>query len=254
MTAAVGKTAIPGVESLTYTEKSGLTTRWGRYLTEVEQRAVTQALKLRSVPTDALEVGCQGGRWSDMLVRRGWRVTCTDVDEPVLRGAQERLPTARCILVQPDDQTIPCESGSADLLLCIEVVPVIHSDWFVSEADRVLRPGSVLVGVFLNRRSIRGLFVLLREKFKVRPTVDAAFIYSKSYKNFKRELQGRGFEFVFERGFCWPPFSRDSHSPLIGICTFVERMLGLQRLPGLSPWVVFTARKLAKDSPNRRAT
>ena len=232
------------VRSLTYTERAGLTTRWGRYLTDIERHAIDLGLKCFSAPTDALEVGCQGGRWSEMLVRKGWRVTCTDVDEPVLRLCEARIPAATCILVRPEDRTIPCESGSEDFLLCIEVPPVIHTDWFAAEAQRVLRTGGVLVGVFLNRRSLRGLYVLLREKLPFgKRARDAAFLYSLSYTPWKRRLRQLGFQFVFERGFCWFPFSRKGDSALIPTCVAMEEMLGLQKLPGASPWVVFVARK-----------
>jgi hypothetical protein len=49
---------------LTFTERIALTTAWGRYLTEIEQQAMDAALVLFPRPSDALEVGCQGGRWS----------------------------------------------------------------------------------------------------------------------------------------------------------------------------------------------
>ena len=235
---------ISDIQSLTFTERVGVTTRWGRYLTSLERQAVSEALRNFSVPSNALEVGCQGGRWSEMLAGKGWRVTCTEVDESVLRGCQSRIPTAKCILVSPEDQTIPCVNGSADLLLCIEVPAVMHSAWFAPEAQRVLRPGGLLVCVFLNRRSLRGLFVLLRQRLRVGSrSEDEAHIYSRSYIPWKRQLERLTFQFVFERGFCWFPFSRVSDSPLIPACTAAERALGLQRLPGVSPWVVFVALK-----------
>jgi hypothetical protein len=44
----------------------------GRYLTEVERRALVQASELASPPGIALEVGCDGGRWSILLRQLGW--------------------------------------------------------------------------------------------------------------------------------------------------------------------------------------
>ena len=241
---------IPDVQSLTFTEKIGLTTRWGRYLTGIEQQAVNEALRLSSAAGDALEVGCQGGRWSAMLAAREWHVTCTDVDESALRICQARIPAAKCILVKPEDRSLPSVAGSADLLLCIEVFPVMHSDWFAVEAQRVLRPGGMLVGVFLNRRSLRGPFVLLRDKLASGQLPgDAAHYYSRSYVPWKRKLQRLMFQFVFERGFCWFPFSRRSDSALIPACAAAERALGLQCLPGVSPWIAFVARKVQTVRP-----
>jgi SAM-dependent methyltransferase len=235
---------MPNVQSLTHTEAVGLTTRWGRYLTKIEQRAISEGLRLFKGPSAALEVGCQGGRWSAMLADKGWRLTCTDVDDTTLHSCQTRIPAANCILVKPEDQQIPCATGSAELLLCIEVFPVIDSDWFAAEARRVLRPGGVLVGVFLNRRSLRGLFVLLRNKVAASQCPPyASHLYSHSYIQWKSKLQRLMFEVIFERGFCWFPFPRESNSPLIPLCTVAERALGLQHLSGFSPWVAFVARK-----------
>jgi len=227
-----------------FTERVGIATRWGIYLTAIERQALDAALALLPRPTDALELGCQGGRWSEVLVGKGWRVTCTDVDETALDACRARLPTARCVLVKPEDRTIPCEDGSADFLLCIEVPPVIQSDWFPAEAHRVLRPGGVVLGVIQNKRSLRGMFVRMRERFPLtRGPEKGADTYTVSYGEWKRSMQRMSFRFHFQRGFCWFPFSRTSDSPLVPACSRIERVLGLQKVPAASPWVAFVARK-----------
>jgi hypothetical protein len=38
--------------------------RWGRYLAAAEQRALELGAALVACPGAALEVGCEGGRWS----------------------------------------------------------------------------------------------------------------------------------------------------------------------------------------------
>jgi hypothetical protein len=67
--------------------------------------------------------------------------------------------------------------------------------------------------------------------------------YEASYADWKRKLDEYGFDVTHARGYCWFPFRRDSNSSLVPIFTRVERMLGLSRLPALSPWVVFVAQK-----------
>jgi SAM-dependent methyltransferase len=229
---------------MAFTERLGLATRWGRYLTRLERQGIDEALRNVGTPGDALEVGCQGGRWLEILAEKGWRVIGTDVDEPALRASQSRVPSSKCILVRPEDRTIPCSDGSVSLLLCIEAFPVIHSDWFAAEAERVLGPGGALMSVFMNRRSLRGLFVLLRERLGLGPrNYHPELSYALAYAPWKRQMQRRAFGFIFERGACWFPFSRHSNSFLIPPCTALERAVGLQRLVGLSPWVVFVARK-----------
>ena len=60
------------------------TTRWGRYTTEVVESAVRAGAEIARTPGAALEVGCEGGRWSRLLSNMGWSLTCTDIDAEVL--------------------------------------------------------------------------------------------------------------------------------------------------------------------------
>jgi SAM-dependent methyltransferase len=215
------------------------TTRWGRYTTRIAEHAVMAACNAAGAPASALEVGCEGGRWSQFLAERGWTLTCTDINPDVLTICRQRVPDANCILVSPDGTTLPSPTASVRLLLCLEVFPVMDSEWFGSEASRVLEEGGVLVGVALNRASIRGAFVRLKEHLQGGPHG----FYRSAYARRRLALRNAGFDIVLERGYCWFPFSRASNSPLIPFVTRLERWLLLDRIPLLSPWVVFVARK-----------
>ena len=70
--------------------------------------------------------------------------------------------------------------------------------------------------------------------------------YAHAYASRRVALREAGFEIVSERGYCWFPFSRASNSRLIPLLTRLERWLLLDRLPLLSPWVVFVARKVQR--------
>jgi len=166
-------------------------------------------------------------------------MTCTDVDPETLKICKERIPTADCILVQPEETRIPCESNSVGLLLCIEVPPVMNSQWFLDEAFRVLQTNGILVGVFLNLLSLRGLWA--HTKARLGHSYD---YYKLVYPRWRKELQKEGFRVVYEEGYCWFGFRRDSNSDLVPFVTQVEKCLGLQRIIALSPWVVFIARKV----------
>src|SRR5574341_2375579 len=108
------------IEQVTYWENIA-TTKWGCYITAIERRALLRATEMSRNPTVALEIGCEGGRWSKLLAELGWNIICTDVDATSLTLCQRRIPQAKCILVSPDDPKIPCESDSIGLLLCLEV-------------------------------------------------------------------------------------------------------------------------------------
>jgi SAM-dependent methyltransferase len=217
------------------------TTRWGQYTTAVVESAVVAACNIAGAPASALEVGCEGGRWSQFLARRQWSITCTDIDADVLAICRQRVPEAHCVLVSPQSTSLPCPTGSVRLVLCLEVFPVMDSEWFVSEANRALEQGGVLVGVALNRTSIRAVFVRFKEYLH-----GGKSFYRQAYVKRRVALRDAGFEILLEHGYCWFPFSRASNSRLIPFFTRLERWLLLDRLPRLSPWVVFVARKVPR--------
>ena len=232
------KTDVGDDPAVTFWEKAA-SSRWGSYLTEVEKAVILKAHHLSERPATALEIGCEGGRWSMLLAKADWKVICTDVDSETLKLCQKRIPEATCIQVAPDESRIPCDSASIKLLLCMEVDPVIPgSDWFVSEAMRVLQPGGLLVGNCLNRLSLRGLFVhhLVSSENGYDP-------YKFTYIEWRAKMRAAGFSFIYEEGFGWFPFRRQSNSRLIPAVTRLERLLGLRKIASFSPNIVFIVRK-----------
>ncbi len=225
------------IEQATFWEHAAQSA-WGTYISEIEKEAILRAHDIACKPARALEIGCEGGRWSKLLSGLEWKMTCTDVDARVLRLCKMRLPAASCILVEPESEEIPCEASRIGLLLCVECPPVIKSGWFLDESRRVLTEGGLIVGVFFNLVSWRGLLAHLTAP--MRRSYD---YFGLSYAAWRKKLRSNGFAVVHERGLCWFPFRRSSNSSLIPACVGFERRMGLQKLPELSPWVVFIARK-----------
>jgi SAM-dependent methyltransferase len=215
-------------------------TRWGRYLTAIEKQAILTAHRHAAAPSVVLDVGAAGGRWSQLLSELGWRAICTDVNQRSLAICQHHLPDATCILVGQDDETLPAEDCSVGMILCIGVFAVMPSAWFLKEAARVLRPGGLLVGEFNNKCSVRG--GLKHALHRARRSAGFDY-YSTCYKSWKAGLRSKGFGIIQEEGMCWMPFSRSSDSWLIDPLVAMERKMGLTRVPDVSPWVVFVARK-----------
>ena len=230
--------------ALTHWEKVSLSTRWGRYLDEIERRAVLGGADAAGGHGNALDVGCDGGRWDALLVENGvWHFTLTEIRPEALETASRRLPGARCALVQPTDTTLPCASDSMDLLLCIEVPAVVNKDWFAVEASRVLRAGGVLVTTIHNRSSWRARLHATGRAITPRATRWSSDWYQVRYKEWRQKLEQRGFKLIHEEGYCWAPFARQSDSPLVPLFVRGEHLLGLNHLTSLSPWVAVVAQK-----------
>src|SRR5215211_3349417 len=110
---------------LTPMEQNALRTTWGRYLSELERAEILRAEARCEKPGRAIDLGCGGGRWSKLLSDRGWEMTSTDIDAPSLAVCAANVPKARCVLVSPSDRTIPAETNSLQLALCMEVPLII---------------------------------------------------------------------------------------------------------------------------------
>ncbi len=229
------------VRRQTYWEAAAKT-RWGAYMTRREQADLDRAEELAGAPTQALEVGADGGRWSIRLRQRGWRVACTDVNRETLALCQKRIPDARCVLVAKTEQRLPVDDAAIQLLVAIEVPQVTGAAWFPAEAARALHPGGVLFTTVWNPMSARGRFYALIKRLGLR----AFSAYTgPSYAAFRRSLQRSGFEVLSAHGLAWFPFTRQSNSRLIDKAAAVECWLGLSRLPRVSPLVLVTARRLS---------
>jgi len=219
-------------------------TRWGQYLSKIEEEAILQAEHLAGVPGEALEVGCEGGRWSKMLADKGWNLTCVDVNPEALKECRAKLPAANLILSDTEATTISVPDRNCSLVLCVEVAPVIQSDWFLPEAYRVMKSGGIMIGVVWNRTSIRGYMHRRRCRSDGKPgEANIDDFYSESYLGWRKRLTKAGFKLVKTRGCCWAPFGRSSDSRLIPFFTGFEQALGLRWMTALSPWVIFIARK-----------
>jgi SAM-dependent methyltransferase len=227
--------------ALTYWDKVNLG-RWGRYIAEIEKTGILRAHELSGKPSAGLDLGCGSGQWSHLLSTLGWHMTCVDVDRDALSICRRNVPKANYILTDCNARTIPGNSGSAGLLLCIEA-PLLDSDWFLAETDRILNKGGLLVGVWWNSRSLRGMAWRLKQNLKTHR--DATCFYTSSYSSWKKRLAMARFEMLYENGFCWGPFSRSSDSSLIPGFSALERILCLNRWLAFSPWIIFVAKKAA---------
>ncbi len=218
---------------------------WGTYLTEIERRALREASELAGPPGTALELGCDGGRWSVVLRGLGWSNVCTDIVSESVERTRRRLPGAECILVKETDERLPVEDVSVGLLLVCEVPPVTEAAWFPAEARRVLRRNGALVFSHLNSGSYRAL--AYRAGYQLQSIwggrrLKPYYYNGPTYGSLRETLVHLGFEIVREEGFCWFPFSRQSNSPLVAPAVRIESLLGLRKMPTVSPWVMSIAR------------
>ncbi len=217
--------------------------RWGRYISAAEKTLIEDAASQQTGIRRAVDTGCGGGRWTRLLVDRGWSVVSTDVDPIAVGVCRDRVPEADVRLIDSNTTSLPVDDHSSSLVICMEVNAVINSQWFLPEVRRVLVPGGHLVAVVWNRRSLRG--GVADGIRRVRGSGGHTH-YQRSYSSWRRDLKQNGLDVVHEQGLCWFPFSRSSDSALVDAAAFVERRARMNRLISLSPWVLVAAQRAGK--------
>jgi SAM-dependent methyltransferase len=232
-------------QHLSQWERAALT-RWGRYITNLETQVLARAGQMIGRPGVVFDFGCGEGRWTSLLREKGWQAICGDIDEVALAKCAERNPGARCVPLTMGEDRFPVDDAAADLVLCIEVPG--EGAWFRKELVRVLKPGGLVVGIFHNRDSARGLLRSVRDKQR-----GQYCFYQMGYSTWSSHMRAVGLDIVHAEGLCWFPFGRMSDSALIPASIGLERFLGLRALPSLSPWVAFIAVNSLVTAPNRSA-
>lgn len=239
--------SFPINEPQTYWESVTSNSRMGQYIAHAELRALRRLLGTGEMPGEALDVGCDGGRWACILASRGWNLTCIDTNSDSLEVCRRRLGNARLIQAEPSRSSLPCGSSTMDLIICLEVRNVIESDWFLPEAARVLRPGGRLFATYWNSASPRSFYYRLVRGLK-KSDGDSLYYRGMPYSEYRRSILQNRFSLIEETGFCWLPFGRDSNSQMIPLAAKIERLLHLGKLVRFSPWIIFSARKASGNS------
>jgi len=86
-----------------------------------------------------------------------------------------------------------------------------------------------------NKNSYKGLLYNLFTKRKTS--------YKFSAKEYQSILKENKFEILYQKGYSWMPFKRDSNSNFIKYFNYLEKIFRLNKLTSVSPWVLFVLRK-----------
>ncbi len=131
-----------------------------RYLALLEALALPPGSRV-------LEIGCQPGQFTEILVRAGYRVWGLDLYPEVRRALWERLGV-EVRRANVEEEPIPYEEDTFDAVLFSEVIEHLPASPLpaLEEIHRVLRPGGMLLlsspnALYLRERVLIGLRLLL---------------------------------------------------------------------------------------------
>jgi ubiquinone/menaquinone biosynthesis C-methylase UbiE len=154
-----------------------------------------------------------------------------DIDSYSLRRLKQK--NKQVSVIQADARKTPFRDSSFDAVFMIEVLDYIPQlEEALSESFRILKQDGPFVLSFGNQSSLKAKLRGLRGKS-----------YTHSYGNVMKCLFNTGFQLRGKLGYSWLPFGRMSDSRFVPFVAGMERLLGLRRVPRLSPWIILRATK-----------
>jgi SAM-dependent methyltransferase len=213
----------------------------GRYIERIEKGFIDSSFEQSGI-ANCLDVACGRGRHSLLLSRKGIEVFSLDYDMPALVLLKERMDENakdRILIIRGDGIRLPFMEGSFDGILSNQFVGYVDIRIFLSECHRALKPDGYLLFNIANRHSYKNMIFR-----KLNPESEYRF-YGHSFNEVVALLAEFNFRVERTIGYNWIPFGRSSESRLIGVSATFERLLGLGKLPSMSPHVYYFARKMA---------
>ncbi|MBV9329333.1 MAG: class I SAM-dependent methyltransferase [Chloroflexi bacterium] len=117
----------------------------------VEHEILPWAIGTRALGNDVLEIGPGPGLTTDRLRHMFPRLTAVEVDATLAQALRERLAGSNVEVVRADGAALPFAearfSGATCFTMLHHVPSVVSQDRLFGELYRVLRPGSIVVGV-----------------------------------------------------------------------------------------------------------
>jgi len=220
-------------------------TATGQYSTQVEGSFVEESLMTYvAKPAVIFDAGGETGRFAIPLYRNGYRVIVEEINPLPLRILRYGEPAIPVILLDSEAEHFPIKEASVDCVLCIEVNALIQLEWFFSECNRILKQNGIIIFTTHNRYSYKGFykkFILQEDSSKYHWKKSH---YASSFQQIKLCLKNAGFKLTRAKGFSWLPASRASNNKLIPYFALIEKLLCLDLLLSLSPWIIVEARKI----------
>lgn len=168
----------------------------GKLLGDYDISIVTEMVPfITDVNALNIEVGSGTGRFTIPLIKKGFYLTATDINDTLLQSLRNKLATmkqyeGKCIVQVEDGFSLSYGDDEIDGLLCIHVIPRFetNSDQLVllKEFYRVIVHGGRLLFNFSNKSSL--LYGKMYRGHLI------------AYKDIINELDSLGFEVISKRG------------------------------------------------------
>lgn len=197
-----------------------------------EERSIVSELlpEPTESPRTVLDIGCGGGRWSDLLLNRfpNADVVAVDRARAMVDYVRNRFALERFKAVEGEFASLPFDDGSFDVVLTIRAIKyAVDTEIAIRECRRVLRGGGTLVVEFPCANVVARLLRYVPFG-SVSEYLRRANLHAD--EKLRSMIEGADFEIVqWRRAFCLPSTIYKSGLMngrfVLGITKSIERML-----------------------------
>jgi len=208
-------------------------TRMGVYLTTIETNFILKSMDFDCYRVVA-DLGCGGGKFSLLALKKNANVISLDRDLKSLKWLKFKNRSSNAIL--GDVRVLPLRENIVDTIFLIEVSDYIsETKILLKECCRILKREGILIFSFGNTSSLKSKLKKLRKEYYMQD--------DHSYREIIQFLNCFGFKIVCEEGYNWLFFNRESNNPLIPFFSKIIKLLKLEKLREISPWIIVCAKK-----------
>jgi ubiquinone/menaquinone biosynthesis C-methylase UbiE len=207
-------------------------TKMGLYLTKIETAFILKSVNFERHKT-IVDLGSGGGKFSKLALQKNAHVISLDRDLNSLKWLKSRDHSSNVIL--GDVATLPLRENTADCIFLIEVFDYVsETKRLLGECYRILKKQGLFIFSFGNTSSLKSKLKQLRKEYYMQDT--------HSYHE-TIQLLNFNFKIICKEGYNWLFLNRESNNQFIPFLGKIVKLLRLEKLLVISPWIIVCASK-----------
>ncbi|MCH8033711.1 MAG: class I SAM-dependent methyltransferase [Bacteroidetes bacterium] len=217
----------------------------GKYLSEIEFDFILKHIKsIGRVDIKILDVGGGDGRHAFELVKLGYQVDILEFDDPPINALKEKRYPFKIVKGDGNKLDQYFKNDEYDVVLAIQLEACTDKRHFISFSSvvkAILKKNGLFIFTGTNSFSIFGLLRILSPRSRY--PMQFYKVYDRTFFYILKETKKK-FQVVDIKGYRYAPVKRFSNNKsIISFFSFLERVLFLNKLPLIAPWILFSVRK-----------
>lgn len=184
----------------TWWDEEGILSSYGTAFNPVRMRFCQRVFKTLGVDPKgkrALDIGCGGGRFTELIAGMGFAASGVDPSQESIRAAKAHAAASGLTIDYRVGfgELLPFEQGAFDVVFACDVLEHVNdAEKVIAQAARVLKPGGVLIYETINRTLYTWLAVI-----QLAQNIPLTRFYPQNYHVFEKFITPNEIETMLRR-------------------------------------------------------